>query len=338
MPTPIIVPLDRSDFAEEALPLAREVADKLHAPLELTLVHSPVPMLPESAPGTGPDLDARIRAEEWAYLQRVARRLPDGAGVPPATAILDGPVAPTLIDHVRTRDAQLVVMTTHGRGGVSRMFLGSVADRLIRGLHCPLLLVHAGHPLTTFRAGERLRILVALDGSALAESVIDQVLAVFKVGEILLELVQVVSPHHDVFVANDAPLGVPTTMEQSLLTANRYLDAVAARLRQLGLEVHTGARIDRSVAHAILQHVESREIELIAVATHGLGGIERVMLGSVADKLVREARIPLFVWNPPAEASSNVLQSTVGKSVEPSGISGEELICDCLDPAPQYSA
>jgi nucleotide-binding universal stress UspA family protein len=337
MPAPIIVPLDRSDFAEEALQLAREFADKLDAPLELILVHTPVPMLPESAPGTGPDLDAEIRAEESAYLQRVARRLPDGAGVEPATVVLDGPVAQTLIDHVRTREAKLVVMTTHGRGGVSRMFLGSVADRLIRGLHCPLLLVHAGHPLTTFRAAERLRILIPLDGSALAESVIDQVLAVFNVNEMLLELVQVVPPHHDI-VANDAPLAVPTTMEQSLLAANRYLEAVATRLRQLQVEVHTGARIDRSVAHAILQHVESRDIELIAVATHGLGGIERVMLGSVADKLVRGAQIPLLVWNPPEGASSQVLLSTVGKVSKLSGLSQGKLTCGCLEPAPEYSA
>jgi nucleotide-binding universal stress UspA family protein len=278
-------------------------------------------MLPESARGTEPDLDAQIRREESAYLERVARRLPDGAGVSPATVVLDGPVAQTLIDHVRTRGAKLVVMTTHGRGGVSRMFLGSVADRLIRGLHCPLILVHAGHPLTTFRAGERLRILIPLDGSALAESVIDQVLAVFNVNEMLLELVQVVPPHHDIFVANDAPLAVPTTMEQSLLVANRYLEAVATRLRQLQVEVNTGARIDRSVAHGILQHVEGLEIELIAVATHGLGGIERVMLGSVADKLVRGAQIPLLVWNPPVGASSKVLLNTVGTVQEPSGMS-----------------
>ncbi len=318
MPAPIIVPLDRSAFAEEALPLASDIAARLQEPLQLTLVHAIVPMLPEAALGGAPDLDAQVRAEEQAYLEQLAHRLSAEAGVFATTAILDGPVAPRLIEHARSLKPQVVVMTTHGRGGLSRLFLGSVAERLIRALHCPLVLVHAGDPLAKPPGGEPRHILIPLDGSALAESVIDQVLAVFGREEVLLELVRVVAPHRDVFVDSDAPLETPSLMEQTLLAANRYLHAVAARLRQLGLTVHAEVRIDRSVAHAILSHAEDRHSDLIALATRGLGGLERVVLGSVADKLVRGARVPLLVWNPPAEASSEVLLSTVRAMARPS--------------------
>jgi nucleotide-binding universal stress UspA family protein len=314
MAAPIVVPLDGSGFAEEALGPATQIAVRLYEPLELTLVHAPSPMLAE-VPGAGLGLDAEVRADERIYLEKLAQRLSGETGVSARTAILDGPVAPSLIEHTRNRNAHLVVMTTHGRGGMSRLFLGSVADRLIRELHRPLLLLHSGTHLTVPRPGDRRRILVPLDGSSLAESVIDQVLAVFG-QEVRLDLVQVVSPRHDLFVGNEAPLAAPSAMEQSLMAANRYLQAIAVRLLRLGVEVHTEVRVDHSVAHAILEAAGIRQSQLIAIATHGLGGIERLLLGSVADKLVRSAHIPLLVWNPPAGASSEVLLSSVGAGAE----------------------
>jgi nucleotide-binding universal stress UspA family protein len=322
MPAPIVVPLDRSAFAEEALGPASQVAARLHEPLELALVHVSTPIFPDVIPGTEPDLDAQIRAEERSYLEKLAQRLSHETGVSATTAVLDAPVAPSLIEHIRNRNAHLVVMTTHGRGGVSRLFLGSVADRLIRELHCPLLLLHGATPLAMPGPGDRRRILIPLDGSSLAESVIDQVLAVFG-QEVRLDLVQVVPQRHDLLVGNDAPLAAPTAMEQSLMAANRYLQAIAVRLLRLGLEVHTEVRVDHSVADAILEAAGIRQSQLIAIATHGLGGIDRLLLGSVADKLVRSAHVPLLVSNPPAGASSEVLLSGVGSGAEPLVVSRE---------------
>jgi nucleotide-binding universal stress UspA family protein len=318
MPSPIIVPLDRSGFAEAAVSLAGDVAAKLHRPLQLTLVHTAVPLLPETALGDARDLDAQARVEEQAYLEQMARRICEEAGVSAVPVVLDGPVAPALIAHARSQEAELVVMATHGRGGLSRLFLGSVADRLMRALHCPLLLVHAGSSLSALRPGEQRHVLIPLDGSALAESVIDHVLAVFGPEQLALQLGRVVAPQRDVFAGGDAPLTTPSGMEQSLLAATRYLNTVAVRLRQAGLTVQAEARVDHSVARAILTYAKGHKSDLIAVATRGLGGLARVLLGSVADKLVRGARVPLLVWNPPAEAASEVLPSTVRAFAEPS--------------------
>jgi len=317
MPTPLIVPLDGSELAEKALPLAASIAARLERPLQLTLVHTGIPMLPEAGPDGMPDLDARLRQDEQAYLVKVARRLEQESGVSVTTAILEGPVAPTLIAHARSTDADLVVMSTHGRGGLSRLFLGSVADRLIRELHCPLVLVHAGNASAAPRPEERRRIVIPLDGSALAESIIDRVLAVFGPDHVVLDLVQVVPPSHELFTSGSAPLTVPTHLEQHLLVANRYLHAVATRLRQRGLTVHIQTRVDSSVAQAILRYADERQAQLIAAATRGLGGLERMLLGSVADKLVRGGRVPLLVWNPPPPASSEALFSTVGAVANP---------------------
>jgi nucleotide-binding universal stress UspA family protein len=318
MPTPIIVPLDRSELAEEALPLAAGVAVRLHRPLQLTLVHTGIPMLPEAGPTGMPDLDARLWQDEHAYLLQVGSRLERKTGVAVNTTILEGPVAPTLIAHARSNDADLVVMSTHGRGGLNRLFLGSVADRLIRELHCPLVLVHAGCAPATPHPEEQRRILIPLDGSALAESIIDRVLTAFGADHLVLDLVQVVPPSHELFTGGSAPLTVPTHLEQHLLVANRYLHAVATRLRQLGLTVHIQTRVDSSVPHAILRHADEHQSHLIAVATRGLGGLERMLLGSVADKLVRGASVPLLVWNPPPPASSKTLFNTVGALANPS--------------------
>jgi nucleotide-binding universal stress UspA family protein len=318
MPNPIIVPLDRSELAEEALPLAASIAARLGRPLQLTLVHTGIPGLPEAAPDGMPDLDAQLRQDEQAYLLQVARRLEQECRVSVTTAILEGPVGPTLIAHARSTDVDLVVMSTHGRGGLSRLFLGSVADRLIRELHCALALVHAGNTSPIPHSGDQRRILIPLDGSALAESIIHRVLAVFGPDHLVLDLVQVVPPSHELFTVGRAPLTVPTHLEQHLLVANRYLHAVATRLRQLGLTVYIQTRVDSSVARAILSCADERQSQLIAVATRGLGGLERMLLGSVADKLVRGARVPLLVWNPPPPTYSETLFNTVGALANPS--------------------
>lgn len=196
MSNPILVPLDGSELAEEALPLATELALRWREPLHLVLVHqSPSPFLaPEAGPAGLLGLDEEVRRNLKAYLERTAARVASSSGATVVPVLLDGPVVPVISHYATTRVARLVVMTTHGRGGVSRMFLGSVADRLIRHLRCPAILATSGAALPHPRgAGERRRALIPLDGSRLAESIIDKVLAVYPPREVLLDLLCVVT-------------------------------------------------------------------------------------------------------------------------------------------------
>ncbi|HYL29750.1 MAG TPA: universal stress protein [Gemmatimonadales bacterium] len=293
----IIVPLDGSAFAETAIPAAAALARGLRGHLELVMVHSPA--LSGPSPTAALAQDARIRSFEEAYVIQKARSTADAADGPVASSVLDGPVAPTLIEHVRARKADLVVMTTHGRAGLSRFFLGSVADRLVRELHCPILLLPPESPQIP-EPGAAARILIPLDGSALAASVLGRAAAVLP--DAALELVRVV-----VLPATPLPpeagWSVPSEiLDEELSIAAHYLEDVAATLRARGRVVHTRVLSHWSPAAAIADYAEERHCDLVALATRGGSGLQRALLGSVADKIIRSARLPVLVWNPPAGA------------------------------------
>ncbi len=314
----IVVPLDGSAFAETAIPAAAAIARSLRGHLELVMVHSPA--LSGPSPTAALAQDARIRAYEEAYVIQKARSSADAADGPVASSVLDGPVPATLIDHVRSRKADLVVMTTHGRTGLSRFFLGSVADRLVRELHCPILLLPPEAPQVP-EPGAGARVLIPLDGSALAASIIARAVAVLP-ADATLELVRVVIlPAMP--LPPEAASAIPSEMlDEELSVATHYLEDVAATLRARGRTVHTRILSHWSPAAAIADYADERHCDLIALATRGEGGLQRALLGSVADKIIRTARLPVLVWNPPAGAQgrrSNSVEAGAGKQQAPAG-------------------
>src|SRR5512147_1777857 len=139
----IVVPLDGSPFAEQALPLAAVIARACRAKLRLALVHRP-PLPPPTADQADLYLkgDVEQRRAERAYLKQQATRLRAEESVPVVVAALEDPVAKAIAGHVRAAGVDLVAMTTDGRGALSRRWLGSVADALVRTLTVPLLLLH----------------------------------------------------------------------------------------------------------------------------------------------------------------------------------------------------
>jgi nucleotide-binding universal stress UspA family protein len=303
----IIVPLDGSAFAETAIPAAAGLARGLRGHLELVMVHSPA--LSGPSPTAALAQDARIRAYEEASVIQKARSSAGAADGPVASSVLDGPVAATLIEHVRSRKADLVVMTTHGRTGLSRFFLGSVADRLVRELHCPILLLPPEAPQVP-EPGAIARILIPLDGSALAASVLGRVAAVLP-PDAALELVRVVILPAMPLPPEAASALPSEILDEELSIAAHYLEDVAATLRARGRVVHTRMLSHWSAAAAIADYAAERHCDLIALATRGESGLQRALLGSVADKLIRSARLPVLVWNPPAGAPNRK-----GSSVE----------------------
>src|SRR5436305_1920408 len=125
----ILVPLDGSPFGERALPLALNIARRASATLQIVHVHDTgTPRLRGRTLPVDAKLDSRSRMDERTYLAEVSQRLASVWDGPITTALLEGPVAATLLDHVTANGTDLVVMTTHGRGGFSRLFLGNIAD------------------------------------------------------------------------------------------------------------------------------------------------------------------------------------------------------------------
>jgi len=145
----IIVPLDGSRFAEGALPYAQMLAGFSGGQIELVRVAvHPSSYVYVSDPTTLASLYDSDRAHCEAYLQDVAERIQRESSLKISTTVLEGPVADALLDHAAAAQADLIVMSTHGRSGMERWLLGSVAERVMRGAKMPVMLIRPDQPAT----------------------------------------------------------------------------------------------------------------------------------------------------------------------------------------------
>jgi len=303
----ILVPLDGSAFAEHALPLALSLARRAKATLQLAHVDLvPSSMYVLSRPNMESTYDAGAKERAAAYLDNVVWRLSARAPVPVETVLLEGSVAEALQEHVAIKGVDLVVMTTHGRGTLSRAWLGSVADNLVRHLPVPVLLVRPReepHDLTV--EPQLRRVLIPLDGSALAEQVLEPALALGGLMQAEYTLLHVVEPmlvmggdEMGSFAAATAAAAIHEELPEE---GRKYLSSVVQRLGALGNTVQSKVVVDQPAASAILHEASAGSCDLIAMATHGHGGLARLLLGSVVDKVMRGATVPVLVSRPEME-------------------------------------
>lgn len=301
----ILVPLDRSALAEQAIGQAALIARRAKAAIDLVVVHVPFPF----AGFSDEPWNDKQAAAEAKYLETIQTELRSGSGVPATYAVLNGEPA----DHICLRaldvGADLIVMTTHGRTGISRLWLGSVAGAVVRHSTIPVLMLRpakssrgrtpARHPFK--------RILVTLDGSALAADALGPATDLAHATGAALVLLRVILPL-PLMAAPDPTIGFayqpmiadePAT-EGIAAEARRQVEAVASRLRDdTGLDVSTDVFIDGRVAEAIVRFAQSHDVDVIAMSTHGRGAT-RWLLGSVADKVLRSARLPVLLRRPAA--------------------------------------
>jgi nucleotide-binding universal stress UspA family protein len=298
----VLVPLDGSPLAEQAVPLAAEIAQRAGAKLRLALVHelSPPPFDSQAAK-LFTSIELASRKAERAYLRGVQARVRQGGTRLSSAVTLAGAVGPALAGYVRELGIDLMVMATHGRGGLRRTWLGSVADHLIRHLEVPVLLVRSpeGQPAPARAAGPG-QIMVPLDGSPLAEEALDAAARIARLRDAELTLVQVVRP---VLLSADPALPLPSAYDEELTTmwrsqAQDYLDGVIERLQGQGLRASGAAVMGWSATDSILDLARPERVGMIVIATHGRGGLRRLALGSVADKVVRGADVPVLVYRP----------------------------------------
>ncbi|MBI4521160.1 MAG: universal stress protein [Gemmatimonadetes bacterium] len=304
----ILVPLDGSRFAEHALPTALGLARRGGARLELVMVREPpVGVAAHTAPiGVTDSRELEAPPQAFAdYLDAVAKRLYESGaaqGVGLSHSVLSGPTVKALTTRIRNTFPDLVVMTTHGRGPVSRAWLGSVADGLVRRIRTPLLLLRPDPDASLDLGAERhvRHILIPLDGSAEAETILNRAVALGKLTGADYTLLrgmpipyQIGSP----YVPHDVKINVEK-LEKARRDTLAYLAGVADPLRRQGLKVETEFFLGVYPASGILEFAEKQGIDLIAMATHGRGGVIRLVLGSVADKVLRGSPVPLLVYRP----------------------------------------
>ena len=294
----ILVPLDGSPLAEQALPLAEAIAEQARGKLKLVMVHEPLIVMEPGPAYTQVEL-AILRADRQ-YLKSVTARLRERLGGAVSCAVLRGiPAAQTLATYARELGVDLIVMTTHGRGGVCRAWLGSVTDHLIRTGDVPVLAVRpegegASRPIAPVS-----EIMVPLDGSPLAEAALAPAIRLARLWDAEISLVQVVRPvlsagRHPDFVVGYSEQA--TAIQRDL--AQDYIRDVAERIREAGVRSSGVAVVARRAPETLISLASPDRVSLIVVATHGRGGMKRVVLGGLADKLVRGANVPVLVIRP----------------------------------------
>jgi nucleotide-binding universal stress UspA family protein len=292
----IMVPLDRSPLAEQALPLAQDLAWRAGATLDLVGAHG-LYSLADSAAGRLPYSaaeDAEFRRLEHLYLEEAANHLTASRLVPIRTAVLDGFVVDALLDRQRATSADLIVMTTHGRGPVSRALLGSVADELIRRTPVPVLLLRPRSESAPHQPEPVLNhVLIALDGSPLAEQVLPPAFELARLWEARCTLIRVFQSSQPPSVHTSCRPCAPEEAE-----AMAYLEAIARQARAEGLRVDARIVTSRHVAETLLAQAHELPGNVIALATHGRGGLHRMLVGRVADQVIRGSAAAVLIFRP----------------------------------------
>ncbi len=298
----ILTPVDGSRFAEAALPMAAWLAARARGRLELVMAHQPVAALVGmgelALPPEG--LEEDLAAKERAYLEEMSAALGQVGDGPVRFIDADGPAGEVVCETAARLGADLVVMATHGRGTIGRLWLGSVADYVVRHLEIPILLVHPDRNGSPPRHRSMRGILVALDLSARSEAILDPAVALAQITQAHITLIHTVEPFYSVSepgilypIASDQALAQLRTAE-----AQCSLDDTADRLRAKGVSVSTRVVPGAHPASGILDALAEARYDMVAMTTHGAGGARRLLLGSVADKVIRGAAKPVLVLRP----------------------------------------
>jgi len=304
----LLVPLDRSALAEQAVGLAAAIARSAHAQLDLMLVHEPLPFAGFA--------DAPWNEDEWGseqkYLQGILQEVLSGAKIPVSHKVMRGGVVEMICKRAIEVDADLIVMTSHGRTGASRAWLGSIADGVIRRSGAPVLLLHPVETKSPRSAARHLfkKVLVPLDGSAIAADALASAGALARCSNAKLVLLRVVKPVPMILVDPGLPLMYPPPIPDDVVTdrlvdeAKEQLADVAARTAETtGVNVESHVVVESSAAHGIINFARGNEVDVIAMSVHGRGA-SRLLIGSVADKVLRGSGLPILLHRPIGVAES----------------------------------
>lgn len=315
----IIVPLDGSELAEQAVPHATALAQAAGA--KIVFVRA-ILTAGEFAPGAQA-YNQTLQELAAAYLEGVAKAAKDKA-VDTEILVSDDEASDAILKAIDVRQADLVVMSTHGRSGLGRVVWGSIADRVLRDSSVPVFLVPK-NASAAWQGGNPIRLVVPLDGSALAEEALPPAEALAR--SLGAEIVLVRSIQQNPWMmANTDPwityaLYADEVQAQLLQEASAYLDTIASRLNDKGITASVVLGEWEGAAGAIRRAASENQAQAIVIASHGRGGPSRMLLGSVSDEIVRTAQLPVLVVRPAAvreqakEAASRALVAAEARNI-----------------------
>jgi nucleotide-binding universal stress UspA family protein len=314
--TKLLVPLDRSSLAEQALGRAAAIARAAHGGIEVVLVHEP-PMFDAPLDSA---MNAALLEDDEQYVQTTAAELASGAGVSATGAVVQGLPVGAICERARAVNADLVVMTTHGRTGLSRAWMGSVADGIVRQSSIPVLMLRPVEGKAAEVAAHHLfrHLLVPLDASADAAAILAPASALAACSGASMTLLQVVQPIPIIFSEAGVPFAYSASIPDDAATrelARTFEEHLAATARTLasgtGLRVRAEVVVATHVAAAIVEFARASGADAIAMSTHGRGA-SRLLLGSVADKVLRGSDLPLLLVRPARVGAVDAMPEQVG--------------------------
>ncbi|MEO8621486.1 MAG: universal stress protein [bacterium] len=301
--TKLLVPLDRSELAEQALGRARALARGCQAAVDIVMVHQPDEY---AMYGDTLGLEHRQLDTEEQYLSDITTKLASPGSVSTTHAVLRGDVVPSLTARALEGGADLIVMTSHGRTGLRRAMLGSTTDGMIRHSAIPVMVLRpAEHHTSPLDTPEPFRtILVPLDGSPEALRVLDAATSLACCDNAQLILVRIVQPvplvMADASIASVYPLYTPDDLATDGLVkeATRELEAAARTCAEKDCpNARHEVVVAMSVAPALLEFARDHRADAIAMSTHGRGA-SRLLIGSVADEVMRGSGLPMLMHGP----------------------------------------
>jgi nucleotide-binding universal stress UspA family protein len=276
----VLVPLDGSMLAEEALPIAAALAEQNKASLSLTVVHPWGPA--EDAPRPATRADRGLRETEGLYLNQLIQRLASVYRIAVYEAVLDGAATgETLERYIRRRNIDLVVASTHNHGILGRFLSTGVARFLARYSRSRVLFIKPQvAPLPATLVGFK-RIVVAVDGTSDPEVSLEAAADLAAPDGGAITLLRVGTESGELLEARTA--------------AGRYLAQPAVVLRRRGHQVNTAVVPGDKVVETILAYAEEQQADLIVLTTRNRPWLSRAMFGSVADALIPKATVPVLV-------------------------------------------
>jgi len=289
----ILIPLDGSARAEVILSQVSRILRREDSEVLLLRVRDEAPKAREEA-----SEEADKNAE--AYIREVERRL-SGRGARVRGRVVEGPVAASILDVAHQERSTMIAMTTHGRTGLSRWIMGSVAEKVARSSKIPLLLVRSFLETPAAGAAPELsfkRILVPIDGSPTSLAAVEATAEFARLFESEVLVLHVwpivlspmyVAPGVPVYSTEPAAIYPIPSPDQDEMTA-----PAAERFRQAGIPL-TRLSTSGDAASEILDQSVSQGADLVALGTHGRSGVSRWVLGSVAEKVLRHARTPVLL-------------------------------------------
>ena len=303
MYTRMLIPLDGSKTAENVLPYGRILARTFQIPVELMEVLDIAGMASHVAAEKARRLDTVVTEGERSseqYLKKIASSF---SGVNVRCTVERGRPEDVIVEKAAADKTTLIAMATHGRSGMSRWLLGSIAEKVLRAATNPLLLVRASEEALTEGEAVLRSIIVPLDGSELAESVLPTAVKFARLLNVGMVLFRTYELPASAYYGRENYLPNYEELKNRVKEqAARFLDKRIEAIKAEGVQRVSSVLIEGSGPNEIIDYARKTPNALITMCTHGRSGVKRWVLGSVTEKVVRHSGEPVLVMRGGATA------------------------------------